>query len=166
MPCREFHDVIDAVVSGAAAMGVLPVRNNSAGIIPATCGLLARAPVSILDELALPISHALIAGPGLEMADVTRVSSHPVALAQCRHFLARNPTIEAVERDDTAGCVEWVMAHKTAHEAAIASVHAARLYGASVLAERIEDIATNATTFVLIEAAEEARGQAALVAGL
>jgi arogenate/prephenate dehydratase len=63
---------------------------------------LLRYNVHIVGEKAVPINHCLLANPGVKIEDLTRVLSHPQALAQCDQYLRDlNVVKEAV--DDTAG---------------------------------------------------------------
>lgn len=148
LPCRWFDGVMEAVQSGTAELGVLPIHNSLAGVLAESCALLARKSVAVLDELVLPISHALLAAPGTEFRQLRRVLSHPAALAQCQGFFRRH-NLKAVMAEDTAGAVETLMNERPAQTAAVAGVHVAELYGATVLAEQIEDSRDNRTTFLL-----------------
>lgn len=156
VPYPDFPDVINAVISGDAALGLLPVRNSTAGVIARSCGLIGSEPVIVTGEVELPISHALIAVPGVALGQIKRVVTHPVALAQCRQYLAAHSEIKPVAMGDTAGCVEWIMDQNARDTAAIASAHTAAMYGASILVEGIEDSPSNSTSFMLIESAVDA----------
>jgi prephenate dehydratase len=76
--------------------------------------------------------------------------SHPVALSQCRRWLAAHPEIEAVNFYDTAGSVKHIMAAGLGDAGGIAPELAARLYGGEVLVAGIEDHAENFTRFHLL----------------
>lgn len=149
LPCRTFDDVFVAVISGAAFAAVVPIENSLAGSVHRTYELLGEAGLEIAGEVLLRIRHNLIARPGARLDDIRRVLSHPVALAQCQRFLASRQ-FEAVAAYDTAGSVKLVMEHQRDDEAAIAGAPAAELYGATILAENIEDHAENYTRFLLL----------------
>lgn len=148
-PCGTFADVVGAVMDRSAAYGVLPVHNALAGVVRESCRALARTSVAVLDELALPVSNALIALPGAALAGLVGVRSHPVALAQCRRFLRAHPAIAPTPDNDTAGAVERIISDRNSRVAAIASAAAAAIYGAQILAAGIEDCADNRTRFLL-----------------
>ena len=61
-----------------------------------------------------------IAPRGVAFADVRRVHSHPVALAQCEKFLRANRQIEVAPAYDTAGSVKMVVENNSGVDAAIA----------------------------------------------
>ena len=64
--------------------------------------LLLRYSCHIVGEKYVPISHCLLANPGVKKEQLTRVLSHPQALAQCDEYLRKLEVVrEAV--DDTAG---------------------------------------------------------------
>ena len=150
LPCRSFDDVFAAVQSAAAACAVIPIENTLAGSVLRNYELLGAAGLEIAGESLLRIRLSVMARPGTKLADVRRVLSHPVALAQCQRFLAAHPDIEAVAVYDTAGGVKLMMEEGGPDEAAIAGAPAAELYGASILAEDIEDHAQNYTRFLLV----------------
>lgn len=152
LPCRSFADVFSALSDGSAAFAVVPYVNSLAGPVQVSCGLLAREPVQVLDELVLEVSHALIALPGITRGELGYVSSHPVALRQCAGFLRRNPGLRAIPAHDTAGAVAELVRSPRPGHAAIASENAARLYGAAVLERDIQDSKQNRTSFLLLRA--------------
>ena len=152
-----FAKVVDGVVDGA----VLPIENSLHGSVAEHYDLLLEEPVRIVRETLLRVRHNLIALPGVKMGDVRRVISHPVALSQCRRFLAAHPEFEAAPFYDTAGSVKHVMASRLRDVAGIAPVMAATEYGGEVLMAGIEDHAQNFTRFHLVVRgdASDPRGQ-------
>ncbi len=101
-------------------------------------------------ETLLRIRHNLIGISGATIGEIDRVFSHPVALAQCRRFLADHPKIEAYSFYDTAGSVKQLVELRDHHAAAIASEAAANYYGAHILRSGIEDNPENYTRFFLV----------------
>jgi len=68
-----------------------------------------RYRLHIVGEVSLGIHHCLCALPGTKKNDITRVMSHPQALAQCDGYIrGLGCTKEAV--DDTAGAAQMVCA--------------------------------------------------------
>ena len=58
------------------------------GSIATNFDLIAESGLSIVGEVVSPVHHCLLAVPGAKQASLRRVLSHPVALAQCEHFLS------------------------------------------------------------------------------
>jgi prephenate dehydratase len=150
LPCRTFEAMFAAVRDGEADCCVAPIENSLAGSIHRNYDLLLDSGLTIRGETNLRIVHSLIARPDIALADVRRVYSHPVALAQCTRFLAANPAMEAEAVHDTAGAVRLIMERGRSDEAAIASADAATIYGASVLVGGVEDHEQNFTRFLLL----------------
>lgn len=151
VPCQSFEQIFTAVEQGAVDYCLAPIENSLFGSVYQNYDLLLRHNLQITAEVKLRIIHNLIAPPGLEFEDVRRVYSHPVALAQCQRFFASHPGIEQVAAYDTAGSVKQIMGSGEEAAAAIASAEAARVYGARVLLEGIEDDPQNYTRFWLLE---------------
>ncbi|HEX6388398.1 MAG TPA: prephenate dehydratase [Solirubrobacteraceae bacterium] len=140
------HDVVVAVQAGTVERAVAPVENLIDGAVTAVLDALAfEAPeVSIVGEDIALVRHVLCAAEQLALEDVTAVSSHPVALAQCGVFLRERLThAELRPAASTAEAVRSVAGTC----AAIGTASAAARYGATVLVAGIEDEADNRTRF-------------------
>lgn len=149
MPCRTLVEVFDAVEHGEADRAMVPVENSQAGSINETYDLLARRSLHIVGEHNQRIEHCLLALPGEALEDIHTVLSHPQALAQCDAFLARRGW-ETVATYDTAGSAKTVATERRPGVAAIASRHAAEIYGLRVLAAGIETSPVNYTRFLAL----------------
>jgi len=149
-PCETFDDMFEAVRSARADCCVAPIENSLAGSIHRNYDLLIESGLSIFGETNVRIVHNVIAAPAVTLANVRRIYSHPVALAQCLRFFRANPEIEAIPTHDTAGAVREVLSRKQPDEAAIASAQAAEIYGGTILASSVEDHQQNFTRFLLL----------------
>ena len=149
-PCALSSDVFRRVIEGSVDAATIPIENSLAGPVVEHYDLLLHHDVAIERESLLRIHHNLIAVPGSSIEEISRVSSHPVALAQCRKFLEAHKNFEVMPYYDTAGSVKQIILQGDGHAAAVASQAAADYYGATVLAADIEDNAQNFTRFFFI----------------
>ena len=155
VPCNVSAEVMARVIAGSVDAAVLPIENSLHGSVAEHYDLLFELNVRIERESLLRIRHNLIAVPGVTMSDVKRVISHPVALSQCRSFLASHPEFEVMPFYDTAGSVKHVMAEGLRNVAGIAPELAAVQYGGEILAAGIEDNEQNFTRFHLVRRLED-----------
>ena len=154
VPRRTFEEMFDAVKEGAADVAVVPIENTLAGSVIKNYDLLVEHQLQIAGELILRIVHNLIVKPGVTLAEVKHVFSHPVALAQCERFLKANPALAVEPAYDTAGSVKMVMEGSDRSAAGIAGVAAAEVYGAQILVSGIESHNQNFTRFFVLTAPE------------
>jgi prephenate dehydratase len=154
--CNVSAEVMARVVAGEVDAAVLPIENSLHGSVAEHYDLLLELNVRIERESLLRIRHNLIAAPDARLGDVRKVISHPVALSQCRRFLASHPEFEVMPFYDTAGAVKHLMALGLRDVAGIAPALAATEYGAAVLVPGIEDHAQNFTRFHLVRRLEDA----------
>jgi prephenate dehydratase len=159
--CTVSAQVLAKVIAGEVDGAVLPIENSLHGSVAEHYDLLLELPVRIERESLLRIRHNVIAMPGVKLAEVRKVMSHPVALSQCRRFLAAHPEIEVVPFYDTAGSVKHLMTAGLREVAGIAPELAAREYGAEVLVPGVEDHAENYTRFHLLRREDAAGGAVA-----
>jgi prephenate dehydratase len=145
-----------ALSSGAVDAAVIPIENSLAGSVLEHFDLLLTHDVRVERETLLRIRHNLIGISGAAIGEIDRVFSHPVALAQCRKFLARHPRMEAFAFYDTAGSVKQLVELRDSHAGAIASEEAAHYYGAQILEAGIEDSPENFTRFFFVRRAADA----------
>jgi prephenate dehydratase len=151
LPCREFIDVAEAVESGKADAGVLPIENTLAGsVVGSYDALTACASLHVIAETVVDIHHCVLGLRGAALDALTTVESHPVALAQCTRWLRAHPSIVVRAAYDTAGAARDVAARGDARAAAIAGRGAATRYDLDILAADIEDRNDNQTRFLLV----------------
>ncbi len=158
VPCRDFEQLFEAVVAGAADAGVVPIENTLAGSVIKSYDLLLEHDVTMTGEVVIRVVHNLIGLPGAALGDIRRVYSHPVALAQCERFLREHSALEAVAAYDTAGSVKLVVEAGRRDEAAIASENAARAWQAQILVAGVESDPQNFTRFVVITRPDRTAG--------
>ncbi len=159
VPCARSAEVFDHVERGSVAAAVIPIENTLAGTVAEHADLLLARDVFIQGEYLLRIVHNVIAAPGVKMAALRRVLSHPVALDQCRDFFRSHPGIEAVPFYDTAGSVKHVIAEKLQDSAGMAGRQAALQYSGRVVQAGVEDDKRNFTRFFLIRRLGRAKRQ-------
>jgi prephenate dehydratase len=149
--CDSLEQVLDRIASGELDEGIVPVENSSEGAVGATLDLLAlHYDLAVRGELVLPVTHCLMARPGMEPAGVERVLSHPQVLAQCRGFLQeRLPRALPVECPSTAAAAARV-AGCGSPWAALGPMAAAANYSLAVLAPEANDSPENSTRFWIV----------------
>lgn len=156
-----FEDVFAGVVDGRVDFGVVPIENTLFGSVHVNYDLLREYDVRILAEAHVRIRHNLMALPGVELADIREVHSHPQALGQCKVYLREKlPNAAVVAAYDTAGAAKSIAIGRSTHVAAIASAKAAAHYGLNVISNGIESNHHNYTRFLALVAADsEAQGR-------
>jgi prephenate dehydratase len=133
-------------------VGFVPIENAIEGTVNATLdGLVFDHDLIIQREVVRDIHLHLMAPPGTALDQVRRVLSLPVALAQCRKYLAEHlPGAQEVAANSTAEAALLLGEGGQPATAAIAPRLAAELYGLVVLAEDVEDHPGNQTRFVAV----------------
>lgn len=148
--CDTFEDLFRAMHEDASVLGLMAIENTIAGSLLHNYELLRESGVRIIGEHKLHIEHSLLCLPEDGPADIVEVNSHPVALAQCRNYLAAHPAFKVVQADDTAGAAAAISTQRLRGHAAICHADAARLYGLKVIDRAIEDNKHNYTRFLVL----------------
>ena len=147
--------VFEAVSSGAASFGVVPIENSTEGGVNQTVDELLTRKLWIKGEVVLEIAQCLL-GLASDLSSIERVASHPQGLAQCRRWLFEHlPNAAQVASLTTTSAAQD--AANDPKLAAISSPLAAELNGLRVLVAGIQDNAENATRFVVIAKSDAAR---------
>lgn len=162
-PYPSIREVLRAVKEGEAGVGLVPIENSLEGSVALTLDLLAFDfdELQIVREVVHPIRHQLIARRPVDLAEVTKVISHPHAYGQCRTFLdAHLPGVEHEAANSTADAVRRV-SRVDRPWVAIGTRLAADMYECAVVRDDIEDSVENSTRFVFLArepAAQDADG--------
>lgn len=147
VPVESIPDVFTETQHGRADFGVVPVENSTEGPVHLTLDSLVESDLKVCSEIVLPISLQLLARGKKE--EIRTLYSNPVALAQCRGWVARNlPGRSIVDAASTARAA--MMAAEDPAGAAIGPRLAATEYGLQIVEGDIEDLASNYTRFYVI----------------
>jgi prephenate dehydratase len=157
IPCDTFRQVLKYTVSrNEATGGMMAIENSIAGSILPNYTLLQKHPVIIVGEVYLHIKQHLLVNPGVKLADIKEVHSHPMALLQCMEYFETQPQFKLIESEDTALSAKQVQQRKSKHHAAVAGKLAAELYNLEILVPNIHTQKNNYTRFLVLQHEKEA----------
>ena len=104
----SFADVLDALERDEVDYALLPVENSLTGSISEVNHLLVSRNVSVVDEEVWELEQCLVGLPGVAIAELREVRSHPVALQQCQRFLGSLEHAKPSDYFDTAGAAQSI----------------------------------------------------------
>src|SRR3989344_4223645 len=157
--CGTHRKTFKRLIEGPA-FAVVPIRNSIAGEVTEVTGNLAEFltagyDLRERDRLDLKISHCLLAPQHIDRPEqLERVMSHEKAIQQCGKFLdAIGITPDRRSKRDSTGNAAKAVARlgPNVKIGAIAPKAATEEYGLKILAEGIQDVPDNKTTFVLLQ---------------
>ncbi len=148
---NSFLEVFQDVVSRKAQAGIIAIENSLVGPILENYDYLANHAIHITHELYVQINHQLISFPSTLLQDIKEVHAHPMALNQCQKFFRKNPHINQITHEDTAGAVMMIKNKKMEKAAAIASLNTAKDQKMKIIRKNIQDQKNNYTRFLVIK---------------
>ena len=145
--CNSISEVFQRVERNECDYGVVPIENSVEGAVTHTFDILVDSDLQICAQILLKISHNIMAKCNLK--DIKNIYSNPMVFGQCRNWLAQNlPDAGQILVASTTEAAQ--KAAKQQYAAAIASSLAAKVYDVPILQANIEDVAHNATRFLVI----------------
>jgi prephenate dehydratase len=161
IPYSTFYDLLIAADKGAIDEGITPVENSIEGTVGAVMDMLVKdVNLMIREEIVLPVFQYLLAQPGIKLSQITDIVSHPQAIDQSKNFIRKKlpkavlhlsySTADAAMRVSSSGS-------KKRNFAAIGAKGLTKLYGLSVIAEKINDYPDNSTRFIVLSKKDHAR---------
>ena len=148
IPCVSFDEVFHATTAGTADFGVVPVENNTEGVVTRSLDLLLQSPLHIVGEISLLVRHHLLR-KDRSVEGIEVVLAHPQALAQCQGWL--NKHLPNAERRAVSSNAEGArQAAGNPAWAGIASERAGSEFGLHVAAHAIQDDPFNRTRFAVV----------------
>lgn len=149
-PVKTWEDAMKALSICDADYAVLPIENSTAGAVSDIYDLLGFYDNYIVGEIYLKVEHALLGLPEADLSDIRVVYSHPQGLMQCARFLNSNPQWKQMSVNNTAWGAKKIREDGDIHQASIASMAAAKLYGLKVLKEAVNFNDGNTTRFIIV----------------
>jgi len=149
LPLLNIEAVFKAVANKEAKYGVVPIENNTEGVVGITLDSLKKYDVKIVSEICMDIHHSFASYQD-DLKNIKRIYSHPQGYNQCLNFLETHGLldIEFIPTESTAKAAQ--MASEDKNSGAICSKIAAKLYNVPLLFEKIEDNLANRTRFIII----------------
>lgn len=151
MTVDTFENIFQAVQSGKAEIGVVPIENSTAGTINEVYDWLVKYDLYISHSHISHIEHCLAACESTSLESVTNVYSHPQALSQCNDYILSH-NFTACPVSNTAVAAKNIAELKNPSYAAICSYAAAKKYGLKILDRCINDAEKNQTRFIAVSA--------------
>ena len=151
-PYPSIPDVLRAVQTRDAPLGIVAIENALEGSVPVTMDSLVWGfeDLHIVREVTHPVHQMLITRGELPLDQITKVISIPHAYGQCREFIREHlGNVEHEATDSTAEAVRRVSRVQRPW-AAVGTRLAAEMYECHIAAEDIEDAEDNATRFVFV----------------
>ena len=150
LECLSFSEMPGLLLDKKADVLIMAIENSIAGAILPNYALIDDHQLTICGEFHLPIHHNLMGLKNQNIADITEVYSHPMALLQCHNFFKDYPHIKLIEDKDTASVAKRIQDNNLEGVGAIASELAANIYNLEIIAPGIQTIKENATRFFIL----------------
>lgn len=151
-PVRNVGEALADVVEGRSDAAMIAIENSVDGGVSTAQDALATMPgLRIVGEYLVPVSFVLVARPGTRLDEVSLVSAHPVAYAQCLRWLTDTlPGHAHLPAPSNVASATGLLDGTSDADAAIAAPGVVEHGEYEVLAEDIGDNANAVTRFVLV----------------
>jgi prephenate dehydratase len=152
VPLPTIPTVLEAVESGQAAMGLVPIENSIEGTVNLTQdSLVFDFDLLIQREIVVDIKHCILGTDDATLETIRTIHTIPIAASQCYKYIQKNLRgVEVIDSKSTAEAAQIAAQIKSNSVAALASKEAADRYGLKVIASGIADHESNQTRFVLV----------------
>ena len=149
LPINTISAVFSALESKQARYGVVPIENNTNGIVGECIDNLANSSLKIVSEIIMPI-HLSFATECEHVSEIERIYSKDIAFGQCNAFLQAHNLLntQQIPVESTAKAAQLAKEDKKA--AAICSHIAAKLYALPLMFSDVQDHLGNQTRFVIL----------------
>jgi prephenate dehydratase len=144
------ESTIAAIEAGKVTLAVFPVENSTMGVVPEAVEAMGRHHFKVEQIFSIDVHQNLLVKKGVTKNQIKKIVSQDPAIKQCAMYLARKwPKTALGEYKDTAQAAKDLAAGKLpSSTAVIASRAAARAYKLDILEPSIQDLQSNATTFI------------------
>jgi chorismate mutase/prephenate dehydratase len=125
--------VVDALLSGAVSLAMLPIENTAAGSNNLVYDILREQDLHIVGEESFRIEPCLATISDVPVPALRKILSHPLALDQCSAFIETLPQVQVVPVLDTREAMRMVAEAKDPTLAAIGSPEAAAAHELAII---------------------------------
>lgn len=148
--CQSFDEIVQAVESGHADYGFLPIENTSSGSINEVYDVLQHTSLSIVGETTIEVSHCLLGKPGSKLSDIKTVYAHPQPISQCSRYLSQHKDLRLEYCSSSAEAMEKVNQSIDNSAAAIGSTEGGALYQLESIESGLANQKINQSRFIVV----------------
>lgn len=149
LPLTTISSVFQALQNQNAKYGVVPLENNTNGMVGETIDNLAKYNFKIINEIILPIHHSF-ATKAQNIQHIQKIYSKDIAFGQCSDFLLNYQLNEIEHIGVSSTALGAKLASEDSNSAAICSEISAKLYKIPIMFENVQNHSHNQTRFVII----------------
>lgn len=148
--------VLQSLYKGEIDWGQFALWNSKGGLVRESLLAMAKYKFKILEEYAIKISHYLMVRKDVDLSQVSKIMTHPQVFAQCRETLSlRYPFLKQIVGQgkliDQAVIAKYLASGKISKNIAVmGSKVLAQIYKLKIVAENLQDLKENYTTFLLV----------------
>ncbi|ABZ75676.1 chorismate mutase [Shewanella halifaxensis HAW-EB4] len=148
--CQSFDEIVQAVESGHADYGFLPIENTSSGSINEVYDVLQHTSLAIVGETTIEVGHCLLANSGSNIADIKTVYAHPQPISQCSRYLSQRSEFKLEYCSSSAEAMEKVCNANDSSVAAIGSAEGGALYQLEAIETDLANQKVNQSRFIVV----------------
>ena len=148
--CKSFDEIVQAVESGHADYGFLPIENTSSGSINEVYDVLQHTSLAIVGETTIEVGHCLLGHPGAQLKQIKTVYAHPQPISQCSRFLSQHPDLKLEYCSSSAEAMERVLDSNDVTVAAIGSAEGGLLYQLEAVEKELANQKVNQSRFIVV----------------
>ena len=148
--CQSFDEIVQAVESGHADYGFLPIENTSSGSINEVYDVLQHTSLSIVGETTIEVSHCLLGKAGSKLAEIKTVYAHPQPISQCSRYLTQHKDLRLEYCSSSAEAMEKVNQSPDNSAAAIGSAEGGALYQLESIEAGLANQKINQSRFIVV----------------
>ncbi len=148
--CKSFDEIVQAVESGHADYGFLPIENTSSGSINEVYDVLQHTSLAIVGETTIEVGHCLLAKASGNVGKIKTVYAHPQPISQCSRYLSLHPEFKLEYCSSSAEAMEKVIESDDPTVAAIGSTEGGALYQLEAIAQDLANQKINQSRFIVV----------------
>jgi len=149
--------VLRYLYEGKIDYGQFAIHNSTGGMVKESIEAIARYKFEIVEEFAIKIAHYAMKSKVVDTASVQKYLTHPQVIKQCRQTLNTkyaNWIVESGEGDliDHANVAKAIYNGKIAQNIGVLGPKIlADIYNLDIVAENLQDLQQNYTSFLMVK---------------
>ncbi|GIU22801.1 chorismate mutase [Shewanella schlegeliana] len=148
--CQSFDEIVQAVESGHADYGFLPIENTSSGSINEVYDVLQHTSLAIVGETTIEVGHCLLANSDSNISDIKTIYAHPQPISQCSRYLSQHGEFKLEYCSSSAEAMEKVCNANDNSVAAIGSAEGGALYQLEAIETGLANQKVNQSRFIVV----------------